>query len=139
MLHVLQGGITATCKLPGGEPRMRLEGSLADFVSTLVNDSGRGDAEARCLVPHIPASAHARSNTRSPAGSNQVLSQALHRVADLRRYLYTSSIIIQLLITILTCQSCSKENQIVRSSRTWTNGKGSTSPAPLDLVRTPLW
>ena len=33
---------------------MRLEGFVADFVSTLVNDNGRGDVETRCLVPHIP-------------------------------------------------------------------------------------
>ena len=44
---------------------MHLERFLADFVSTLVNDSGRGDVETRCLVSHIPASTHARSSTRS--------------------------------------------------------------------------
>ena len=32
---------------------MPLEGFLADFVSTLVNDNERGDIEA-CLVLHIP-------------------------------------------------------------------------------------
>jgi len=37
-------------------PPMRLEGFLADLVSTLVNDDGRGGVEMRCLVPYIPAS-----------------------------------------------------------------------------------
>ncbi len=63
MLHVLQEGITATRNHPGGDPRMRLEGFLADFVSTLVNDNERDDIETGSLVPHIPASAHARSST----------------------------------------------------------------------------
>jgi len=44
---------------------MRHEGSLGDFVSTLVNDSGRGDVETRCLVFYVPASAHARSSTQA--------------------------------------------------------------------------
>ena len=58
------------CNFPGGDPRMRLEGFSADFVSTLVNDSGRGDVETRCFVYHIPANAHAQSNTHSLAGNN---------------------------------------------------------------------
>ena len=45
MLHVLQEGITATRKHPGGDPRMRLEGFLADFVSILFNGNGTGDVE----------------------------------------------------------------------------------------------
>ena len=68
MLRVLQEGVTATGKRPGGDPRMRLEGFLADFVSTLVNDNGRSDVETRYLAPYIPASAHARSSTRSVEG-----------------------------------------------------------------------
>jgi hypothetical protein len=40
VLHVLQEGITATRKHPGDDPRMRLEGFLADFVSTRNNDKG---------------------------------------------------------------------------------------------------
>jgi len=72
VLHVLQEGMTATRKHPGGDPRMRLEGILASFVSTLANDNGRGNVDT-CLVLHIPASAHARSSTRSVAGCNQVL------------------------------------------------------------------
>jgi hypothetical protein len=40
---------------------MRLEGFLDDFVSTIVNDNGRGDVETSCLVPYIPASAHAHT------------------------------------------------------------------------------
>jgi hypothetical protein len=31
----------------GDDPRMRLEGFLADLVSTLINDNGRGDVETR--------------------------------------------------------------------------------------------
>ena len=73
VLHVIQEGITATRKHPGGDPRMRLEGFLADFVSTLVNDNRRGDIETECLVPHLPASAHARPSTRSVAGCDQIL------------------------------------------------------------------
>jgi hypothetical protein len=93
VLRVLQEAITATRKHPGGDPRMRLEGFLADFVSTLVNGNGRNDVEMRYLVPHIPASTHARSSTRSVAGCDQVLSQVLPRVADLRRSSHVSSII----------------------------------------------
>ena len=61
---------------------MRLEGSLADFVSTLFNGNGRGDVETWCLVPHIPTSIHARSSTQS--------------VANLHRSSHVSSIIFQL-------------------------------------------
>lgn len=42
---------------------MRLEGFLADFVSTLVNDNERRDIDLGSLVSHIPASVHARSST----------------------------------------------------------------------------
>jgi len=56
VLRVLQAANTAIRKHPGGDPRMRLEGFLADLVSTLVDDNGRGDVESRCLVPYIPAS-----------------------------------------------------------------------------------
>jgi len=73
VFHAFQGAITATRKHPGGDLRMRLEGILADFVGILVNDNGRGDVETRCLVPYIPASAHARPSTRSVAGCNPVL------------------------------------------------------------------
>jgi len=55
VLHVLQEANTATHKHPGGDPRIRPEGSLTDFVSTLVNDNGIGDVESRCLVPYIAA------------------------------------------------------------------------------------
>jgi len=54
VLYVLHEGITATRKHLGGDPRMRLEDFLADFVSTLVNDNGRGDIVTICLVPYIP-------------------------------------------------------------------------------------
>jgi hypothetical protein len=33
---------------------MGLEGFLADFVSTLINDNERSDVGTRCSVPHIP-------------------------------------------------------------------------------------
>ena len=55
MLHVPQEAIIATRKHPGGDPRMRLEGLWADFVSTLINGNGGCDVETRCLVPYIPA------------------------------------------------------------------------------------
>jgi len=51
---------------------MRLEGFLADFVSTLANDNERGDVDT-CLALRIPTSAHGRWSTRSMAGCNQVL------------------------------------------------------------------
>ena len=75
---------------------MRLEGLLADFVSTLFNGNGRGDVETWCLVPHIPTSIHARSSTQSVAGCNQVLDQVLPRVANLHRSSHVSSIIFRL-------------------------------------------
>ena len=40
VLHVLLEGITATRKHPGGDPRMRFGGFLANFLSTLFNGSG---------------------------------------------------------------------------------------------------
>ena len=41
VLRVLQEGIAAIRKHPGGDSRMRLEGFLADFVSTLVHNNER--------------------------------------------------------------------------------------------------
>jgi len=107
---------------------MRVEGFLADFVSTLVNDNGRGDVETRCLVPYIPASAHARSSTRSVGGCNPVLLQVLPRMTDLRRSSRVSSIIFQLLIIFLTRQSSSKSPMRTRSSKTRANVDGWTDP-----------
>ena len=73
VLHVLQEGITAIRKHPGGDPRMRLEGFLADFVSILAHNKEKSNIEMECLVPHFPRSVYARSSTRSVAGCNQVL------------------------------------------------------------------
>jgi hypothetical protein len=91
-VHILQEGITAIRKHPGGDPRMRLEGFLVDFVSNLVNNSERVDIEAGCLVPHSPPSVRARESTRSVAGCNQVLWQVLPRVVGLRQSSYVSSL-----------------------------------------------
>jgi hypothetical protein len=44
--HVLQEGMTSIRKHPGGDPGMRLEGFLANFVSTLVNNKEKGDVES---------------------------------------------------------------------------------------------
>jgi len=54
VLHVLQEANTSVRKHPRGDPRMGVEGFLADFVSTLINDNGKGDVETRYLVPQRP-------------------------------------------------------------------------------------
>jgi hypothetical protein len=60
VLHVLQGGIATIRKHPGGDPRMRLESFLADFVSSLVSNEEKSGVETYYSVPHFPRGIHAR-------------------------------------------------------------------------------